>query len=113
MSIPTMQLHFEPRPWTSPCAVCSGDVPNTITFATSDHDAVCDGCAEGLIPQAPEALKALRAIDAAWWRFAEGDRRLGPAGDAAAYLQNVAAGVASLVAFYVGAPNGDPTEHAP
>lgn len=97
-----IRLHFEPRPWTSPCFLCGADLPSDhgVTLAASDRDAVCDGCAAVVDPQAAAALPVLREIDAAWWRNARGDRSLAPDGAASTYLHAVASGVAALVEFY-------------
>jgi len=104
MTDQTLQLHFEPRPWTSPCTMCGNAIPNdhTVTLAASDRDAVCDECTLQIDPQAYEALKILRAVDAGWWRAAKQTRQVGPDSDASTFLRNVASGVALLLEFYAG-----------
>lgn len=96
-------LHFEPRPWTSPCALCGAEIPldQTLTLANEDRDAVCDDCAARLDPNAARALKVVRQADDEWWETVGSEptdpRRLGDAGE---YLRHLAAGVAALVEFY-------------
>lgn len=97
-------LHFEPRPWTSPCSVCGDPLSedHTATLATESGDAVCDGCAEKLDPMMGRALKVLRQVDNAWWRITSRgvwfDSSRVP--DANAYLAHVAAGIAALAEYY-------------
>jgi hypothetical protein len=106
VTVTTVQLHVEPRPWTSPCAECAAEIPltQTVTLANPDRDAVCDTCAEAADPQAWQALTVLRAIDDAWWATAKRDGQPGTpnASEANAYLRHVAFGITQLFEFYGG-----------
>jgi hypothetical protein len=103
MTAATIQLHVEPRPWTSPCAECAAEIPldQTVTLANLDRDAVCDDCAQTADPQAHRALEVLRAIDDGWWASAGHEpHRPEARAVAAAYLRHVAFGVTQIFEFY-------------
>lgn len=105
MTAATVQLHVEARPWTSPCAECAAEIPlnQTVTLANPDRDAVCDGCAQQIDPEAHRALEVLRAIDDDWWAAAGREPHSpGSRAAAAAYLRHVAFGVTRIFEFYGG-----------
>jgi len=109
MPAPPTPLRIAARPFTSPCAVCDGEIPeelNTAVFALADDQAatVCDHCANSADPAAYGALHDLRNLDAAYWAIYNRDGWPGThdAREAAAtYLRTLVDGAAALMAMYL------------
>lgn len=103
-------LQITPRPYTSPCAQCSGEIPeelNTAAFAQADDPAktVCDACAKRTAPDAYQALYDLRRIDTQFWAIWNRDgwpyTRNDTACEAArVYLATLLEGAAALYGMY-------------
>lgn len=109
----TPVLHFEDRPYTSPCALCPADIPldQTVSLADEQRNTVCDDCAQQIDPRQYAALKVLRQVDDGWSAIAGGAPYEPQAlADAAAFVRHVAAGAAVLAEFYGG--TADPNERS-